>query len=66
MLDNLPPCPKCRNDLILIDVLVTEDDTLPALTCIDEQCSFLVCETINEFLFDEDERYEQGHGGTRK
>ena len=53
MIANLPPCPRCKKELIVLDILVTEDDTQPAITCINEKCGFLVCETINEFLYED-------------
>ena len=53
----MPNCPKCKSPLFATEVLKGCDITDPALACTNSKCDFLVCDTIGEFLYD-DERIE--------
>ena len=53
----MPNCPKCKSPLFATEVLKGCDITDPALACTNSKCYFLVCDTIGEFLYD-DERIE--------
>tara|TARA_Y100000593_G_C4208604_1_gene285619 strand:+ start:147 stop:305 length:159 start_codon:yes stop_codon:yes gene_type:complete len=49
----IPNCPKCTSALRETEFLITEDDTKPGLECINPHCSFVVCELLGEFLYDD-------------
>lgn len=46
-------CPKCKSCLFETDVLKGCDITEPSLACSNENCDFLVSETLGEFLYDD-------------